>query len=114
MDVSTYGVVMNHAIVSFRVRGETLRPPRGSPRVSSGERGAPRRGTKLLRCRDAECNECNQHDSLCDGERRLGLGGRQRVEEWHLLKGLDYADEHVQVEPEPSRGHIDPTPRTGN
>src|SRR5258708_15941015 len=61
----------------------------------SGECRALCRRTKLLRRPDAERDERNQHDSLREGERQLGLRGRPSVKECHLLKGLDDDDEHV-------------------
>ena len=103
------GSLTHYACVPSCRRWRALRPSSICKAIASrhgvagrrtilSKRRARHRGTKFPRRQDAERNECKQYDSLGDGERRFLLRWRQRVEEWHLLKGLNHADKHIQVQ----------------
>src|SRR5580698_5131090 len=74
------------------------------------ERGGPGARAKLLRRRYSQRNKGDEHDPLRDREGRFRLGRRQCMEERHLLKRLDDADEHIEIQGEQRGRDVDPAP----
>src|SRR5258708_17666362 len=59
---------------------------------------------------DGQDDENGEDDSRRDDERRLRLPGRERVEGRNLEERLHHAHEHVQVERDHRRDHVDAAP----
>jgi hypothetical protein len=90
--------------------GRGAHPPR---LTKSAVRGGSRRRTEFPCRRHPQGNEPNQHHSLDHLERPLGLGGCERVKKCNLLKSLNHADEHVQVQGQYRGGNVNQAPRSG-
>src|SRR5882724_2297947 len=80
-------------------------------RIRSGR--ADGRFAEPLGRHDGQHGKQRQDPDLRDHECRLGLRGRHRAQDGHLLEGLHHPHEHVEVEGKSGADGVDATPGTG-